>query len=266
MFTSQLYRVLKSPTLWLGSLVYVAAMLYMGISSCFAEYNMGFAASGFAWLDVLVAGTSYMSSFLTAFLPPLLCVLSGAGLVRQDVDCGLYKYAVMRAGHMKYLWAKLGAAVTGAVIFCLVSYGATLAIAYIAFPGYAAMPDFVMIWNRAFRTFGNYLAFHDYALLPVYTAASSTVACMSFAVLGIAAASLLRNKYLIYASGLICFMLRNALAAFIPGIHPCTYSFYLNALPLEVPLMRMVAGNILMAALGAAVYFAVNITGRERMV
>lgn len=46
MFTSQLYRVLKSPTLWLGSLVYVAAMLYMGISSCFAEYNMGFAASG----------------------------------------------------------------------------------------------------------------------------------------------------------------------------------------------------------------------------
>ena len=179
MFTSQLYRVLKSPTLWLGSLVYVAAMLYMGISSCFAEYNMGFAASGFAWLDVLVAGTSYMSSFLTAFLPPLLCVLSGAGLVRQDVDCGLYKYAVMRAGHMKYLWAKLGAAVTGAVIFCLVSYGATLAIAYIAFPGYAAMPDFVMIWNRAFRTFGNYLAFHDYALLPVYTAASSTVACMS---------------------------------------------------------------------------------------
>ena len=28
MFTSQLYRVLKSPTLWLGSLVYVAAMLY----------------------------------------------------------------------------------------------------------------------------------------------------------------------------------------------------------------------------------------------
>ena len=89
---------------------------------------------------------------------------------------------------------------------------------------------------------------------------------MSFAVLGIAAASLLRNKYLIYASGLICFMLRNALAAFIPGIHPCTYSFYLNALPLEIPLMRMVAGNILMAALGAAVYFAVNITGRERMV
>ncbi len=80
MFTSQLYRVLKSPTLWLGSLVYVAAMLYMGISSCLTEYDMGFAAAGYAWLDVLVAGTSYMSSFLTAFLPPLLCVLSGAGL------------------------------------------------------------------------------------------------------------------------------------------------------------------------------------------
>ena len=144
MFTSQLYRVLKSPTLWLGSLVYVAAMLYMGISSCLTEYDMGFAAAGYAWLDVLVAGTSYMASFITAFLPPLLCVLSGAGLVRQDVDCGLYKYAVMRAGHMKYLWAKLGAAVTGAFIFCLVSYGATLAIAYIAFPGYAAMPGFTM--------------------------------------------------------------------------------------------------------------------------
>lgn len=187
MFTSQLYRVLKSPTLWLGSLVYVAAMLYMGISSCLTEYDMGFAAAGYAWLDVLVAGTSYMASFITAFLPPLLCVLSGAGLVRQDVDCGLYKYAVMRAGHMKYLWAKLGAAITGAVIFCLVSYGATLAIAYIAFPGYAAMPGFTMIWYYGSRTLGNYLAFHDYALLPVYTAASSTVACMSFAVLGIAA-------------------------------------------------------------------------------
>lgn len=259
MLRTQLYRVITSPLLYIGAVIYAAAIVITGIYCC-DTFHPGTPAG----IDIFIGGTNYSGYTITLYLPAILCVLPCAGLLCEDISGGGYKYTVMRGGITRYHLSKLAAAAVSAVIFCAASFVLAFAAAYILYPGLTACPR-LMLRYPPFDTAAAYLSAHCYTLLPVWTCCFTTLHCITFSLLSLAVSSLLKNRYLIYASGLICFVLW-CLISGVTGCISCTASVYANFALLEYSPLRLIISNITVIAASCALFLILNTARREQYV